>query len=150
MVAKHEEEGDDRDWLRWISQRASSNILQRVAQQQKRTKGKKTTMEDCEACETRWRATQLRADRAHLFAAASNAVVAAFSELLRFDFDLKICQRLSHHHRSSPRHCKKHRCHLQRASTIWLRYEDLSPLISSPSFISAPSQATPLSLPSMI
>ncbi|RYR15791.1 hypothetical protein Ahy_B04g072727 isoform C [Arachis hypogaea] len=26
---------------------------------------------------------------------------------------------------------------------IWLRYEDLSPLISLPSFISAPSQATP-------
>ncbi|RYQ98535.1 hypothetical protein Ahy_B07g086274 isoform E [Arachis hypogaea] len=87
---------------------------------------------------------------AHLLAAASNAVVAAFSELLRFGFDLKIFQRSSHHHRSSPRHCKKHRCPFHQASMIWLRYEDLSPLISLPSFISAPSQATPLSLPSMI
>ncbi|XLS66811.1 hypothetical protein HN51_017834 [Arachis hypogaea] len=51
--------------------------------------------------------------------AASNAVVAAFSELLRFGFNLKICQHSSHHHRSSPRHRKKHHCRcLQRAYRI--------------------------------
>ncbi|XLR53977.1 hypothetical protein HN51_022262 [Arachis hypogaea] len=70
----------------------------------------------------------------HLLAIARNTVVTAFNELLGSS-----SQSSSSTRRRKQFHC----CCLQQASTIWLRYEYLSPLISPPSFISAPSQATP-------